>query len=235
MAEAYTTVPLSPMRKAIAARMSEAKQTIPHFRVTNDVEIDALISVRAELQMRNPDARLSLNDLLIKCCAGALLDTPAVNIQWAGSAIHQYHNADIAFVTALDAGGLTTPILRSADSKSVWDLSHEIKELTARARSNTLRMDEIVGGSFSISNLGMYQVDEFDAIINPPQCAILAIGTAKPRVVASAGNQTRVATVLRATLSVDHRAIDGATAATFLTALRERIERPTDLLSARNL
>jgi len=221
-------IPLSPLRQIIAARMREAKRQIPHFRLVANIEVDALMDLRAQLRARNPNIRLSLNDLLIKATARALMDCPAVNIQWANDGIHQYRTADISVVTAVE-GGLSTPIVRNAESKSIWEIAGEVKELTSRAAKNTLRMNEIAGGSFSISNLGMHGIDQFDAIINPPQCAILAIGAAKPRVVVSPHHQMRVATVLTATLSCDHRAIDGATGAKFLSALRQRIELPEHL------
>jgi pyruvate dehydrogenase E2 component (dihydrolipoamide acetyltransferase) len=229
VAEGYTVIPLSPIRKVIAARMTEAKQTIPHFRLSVNLEVDALLELRKELQGANPEEKLSLNDLLVKACAMALMDTPGVNVQWAQDEIHQYRAADISVVTAIEGGGLSTPIIRSAESKTVWEISREVKALITRAAQNALRMDEIAGGSFSISNLGRYGVDQFDAIINPPQCAILAIGAAKPRVVVAHARETRIATVLKATLSVDHRAIDGATGAAFLSALRQRVEQPANL------
>jgi pyruvate dehydrogenase E2 component (dihydrolipoamide acetyltransferase) len=216
------------MRRAIAARMSESKRTIPHFRLVADIQIDELLARRKELLQRRPDRPLSLNDLLIKACAQALTDVPDVNVQWAEKELHRFHSADIAIVTAVK-GGLTTPIVRAADSKSVWQIAAEVKELTARAARNELRIGEIFGGSFSISNLGMYAVDQFDAIINPPQCAILAVGQGKPRCVALQDLRVGIATVARMTLSVDHRAIDGVIAAEFLSALRARIETPSDL------
>jgi pyruvate dehydrogenase E2 component (dihydrolipoamide acetyltransferase) len=233
LSEAFKIIPLTPIRKAIAARMVEAKRTIPHFHLSSDMELDALIELRKELQEAKPEANPSLNDLLIKACATTLMDAPAINIQWAEKEIHQYRSADISVVTALEGGGLSTPIIRSADSKSIWEISREVKELTARAKQNALKMDEIAGGSFSISNLGMYGIDQFDAIINPPQCAILAVGAAKSRTVVSCERETRVATVLTATLSCDHRAIDGATGAAFLSALRHRIEQPEHLRPAK--
>lgn len=224
MAEAYTVVPLSPLRRAIAHRMSEAKRTIPHFRLVCEIELDALIEWRKGLQAQSPATGLSLNDVFIKACAAALMDVPAVNAQWSEGEIHQYRSADIAVVTAIE-GGLSTPIVRSAESKSIWEISREVKELTARAARNALKMSEVFAGSFSISNLGMYGIDQFDAIINPPQCAILAVGRAKRQLVA-AESGSRVATILRATLSVDHRAIDGAVGAQFLEALRGHMEQP---------
>ncbi len=225
MSEDYLVRPLTPMRKVIAARMSEAKRTIPHFRLTADIEVDALLARRTELCQTQPGVALSLNDLLIKACAQALMDVPEVNVQWAENELHQFASADISIVTAV-AGGLATPIVRKAQAKSVWEISAEVSELAARAARNTLRMDEVLGGSFSISNLGMYGVDQFDAIINPPQCAILAVGTAKARCVASRDLGPRVATVMRVTLSADHRAIDGVAGARLLAALRSCIEVP---------
>jgi pyruvate dehydrogenase E2 component (dihydrolipoamide acetyltransferase) len=232
MDDAHTVIPLSPMRKVIAVRMAEANRTIPHFRLAADLELDALMKLRQELQSLRPQEKLSLNDLLIKCCAMALMDSPAVNILWGETELFQYHTTDISVLMALGAGGLVTPIVRAAHTKSVWQISREVKDLAARAAKNALKMTEIVGGSFSISNLGMYGVDRFDAIINPPQCAILALGAAKPRVLASPDRQMRIATVLQATLSADHRAIDGATGAAFLSALRSRVEQPEHLRSS---
>ncbi len=232
MTNAYSVTPLSPLRKIIATRMVEASRAIPHFRVGMDVEMDALLQLRKELRARGPEYEVSLNDLILKACAAALMDVPAVNIQFVNDEIHQYAAADISVVTALADGGLATPIVRSAERKPVWEIARDVLSLAARAARNELRMHEIAGGSFSISNLGMYGVDEFDAIINPPQCAILAIGRAAPRALGTREGATRVATVMRATLSVDHRALDGAIAAKFLGAFRERVEQPACLVSA---
>jgi pyruvate dehydrogenase E2 component (dihydrolipoamide acetyltransferase) len=228
MDEPYTVAALSPLRKVIAARMADATRTIPHFRLTVDVEFDALLQLRKQLVARQPAIEPSLNDMLIKACATALTDAPAVNIQWAEGEIRQYRSADIAVVTAID-GGIATPIVRSADVKSIWQIAAEVADLRARATRKALRIDEIAGGSFSISNLGMYGVDQFDAIVNPPQCAILAIGAAKPQVLASPQLEMRIARVARMTLSLDHRAIDGATGAAFLATLRRHIEHPEHL------
>jgi pyruvate dehydrogenase E2 component (dihydrolipoamide acetyltransferase) len=225
MGKAYTVMPLSPIRKVIAARMAEAKRTIPHFRLSSDIEVDALLALRSELRARYPDVKLSLNDLLLKGCAAALMDAPTINIQWVDGAIRRYHTADISVVTALE-DGISTPILRGAECKSIWEISREVKELTARAAKNGLTMDEVYGGSFSVSNLGMYGVDQFDAIINPPQCAILAVGAARRQVLPSPEGETRTPTVVRVTLSLDHRAIDGAVGAAFLSALRQRLAEP---------
>jgi pyruvate dehydrogenase E2 component (dihydrolipoamide acetyltransferase) len=225
MNEEYFVRPLSPMRKVIAARMSEAKRTIPHFRLMAEIEVDALLAQRTELNQSCAGGGLSLNDLLIKACAQALMEVPEVNVQWADNELHEFASADISIVTAVE-GGLATPIVRNAEGKSVWQISSEVKALAARASRNELRMHEVLGGSFSISNLGMYGVDEFDAVINPPQCAILAVGAARSRCVVSPDLKPRVATVMRATLSADHRAIDGVVGARFLAALKGRIETP---------
>lgn len=231
MDEPYTDTALSPIRKLIASRMTEATQTIPHFRLVAHAEVGALLELRAELHRRKPDIKVSVNDLMIKACAAALIDHPAVNIQWVENGIRSYRAADISVVVATE-GGLSTPIIRGAESKSIWDIAREAKELASRAAKGTLKIDEIVGGSFSISNLGMYGIDHFDAIINAPQCAILAIGAAKPTVLVADGGTTRIGTVMSLTLSADHRAIDGATAADFVSALRQRIEQPGHLLPA---
>jgi pyruvate dehydrogenase E2 component (dihydrolipoamide acetyltransferase) len=232
MSESYKSIALSPVRKVIAARMTEAVRTIPHFRVSADIEVDALLALRGELLEDEHHPRVSVNDLLVKACATALMDVPSVNAQWSETEVREYLTADISIVTAVN-GGLTTPIVRNADKKSVWDISRESRQLIARATKNQLKLDEVFGGSFSISNLGMYGVDQFDAIINQPQCAILAVGAAKPRAVASGKVGLRVATLMGVTLSVDHRAIDGVGAARFLEALRERVENPRHLAQDR--
>lgn len=231
MAEAYTAVPLSPLRKAIAARMTEATRTIPHFRVVTEIEIEALLAWRGQINATQPAGNVSINDCLIKACAAALMEHPAVNSQFVSDTIHQYHAADISVVVAVE-GGLATPVIRGANRKSVQEIAAEVRALVARAAARQLRMEEITGGSFSISNLGAYGIEQFDAIINPPQCAILAVGRAKRRLVIRDTGESQIATVLRATLSVDHRAIDGAVAAEFLATLRGHLEQPEQMLAA---
>lgn len=230
MAETYKVSPLSPVRKMIAARMTEAVTTIPHFRLVADIKADVLLQLRKELKASNPAEAPSVNDLIIKACASALMDTPAVNVQWADGEIRQFGTADISVVTAIE-GGLSTPIVRQAESKSVWEIAREVKQLTERAARNALRMEQIIGGTFSVSNLGMYGVDQFDAIINPPQCAILAVGCARPRCVPSGPGGAQVVAVLTLTLSIDHRVLDGAVAARFLSALRSQLESPAQLVN----
>jgi pyruvate dehydrogenase E2 component (dihydrolipoamide acetyltransferase) len=230
MTESYVAMTLSPLRRIIATRMTEATRTIPHFRLVGDVEVDAMLALRRRLRHADSQANVSLNDLIIKACACALMEVPAINVQWVEDEIRQFRSADISVVTAI-AGGLSTPIIRGAQSKTVLEIAREVRALTARAACNALRMDEIVGGSFIISNLGMYGVDEIDSINNPPQCAIIAIGCAKPLYVLAPNGEARIATVLRATLSVDHRALDGATAAGFLAAFRRMVEQPAGLVA----
>jgi len=225
----YRTISLSPLRKIIAARMTEAKQTIPHYRLSVDIEMDALLALRKHFNADQPNSKVSVNDVIIKACANALMEKPAINSQLVGDEIHQYQQADIAIVMAVE-GGLSTPIVRHANEKNVQEIALEVKDLASRATVGQLKMDEIQGGSFSISNLGMYGVDQFDAIINPPQCAILAIGSAKPQVVVKNG-ELAIATIMRATLSLDHRAIDGAAGAEFLAVLCEQLQNPEILFS----
>lgn len=228
MSRAFTEIPLSPMRKAIAARMTQAKQTIPHFRLVANLEIDALLHWRAVINEVNPTRKISVNDCLIKAVGVSLVANPALNCQLTETAIHRFHSADISVVIALE-GGLATPVIRGAEAKSVMDISAEVKDFADRAGRNALKLGEISGGSFSISNLGGHGIEQFDAIINAPQCAILAVGKAEPRVVADCLNSTRVATMLTCTLSVDHRAVDGVEASKFLMGLREVISDPDRL------
>lgn len=230
----YTVVELSAIRKVIAARMTEAKQTIPHFRITAEFEVDRLVALRADLNQRHPDRKLSLNDFLIKAAALALAEVPAVNAQWRDGKIWQFRQVDISVVTAL-ADGLSTPIVRNCQERSIHEISADVKKLAERAVRNQLKMDEIAGGTFSISNLGMFDVDAFDAIINAPQCAILAVGAVKPRPVASDDGMLRVANVLKATLSADHRALDGSTCAAFMSVLRAALAKPECLLASEDL
>ena len=228
MTDNFKVIPLTPLRKIIAARMTDAKQTIPHYRVGADIEMDALLALRQQFNEEHPNTKVSVNDFIIKACAMALIENPALNIQLIDNEIHQYPQADISVVIAVE-GGLSTPVIRHANRKSVQAIAEEVKELTARAQQGSLKMDEILGGTFSVSNLGMYGVDQFDAIINPPQCAILAVGGAKPQAVIRE-DEIKTARVMRVTLSLDHRAIDGATGAQFLSILRNLLQEPESLL-----
>jgi pyruvate dehydrogenase E2 component (dihydrolipoamide acetyltransferase) len=218
-------VPLSPIRKMIAARTAAATQTVPHFRLRADLDMEGILTVlHARRQGTTAGGRHpSINDMLVKLCAEALQETPALNIQWVEGELRRLERVDIAVVVALDEG-ISTPILRDAGRKSLVAISDEMRELGRRARAQTLRMEELMGGSFSVSNLGMYGVAEFDAIINPPQCAILAVGAAHRAVVPGNDREVRVTSVARVTLSCDHRAVDGAVGASFLSALKRRAE-----------
>jgi len=221
-----TATPLSRMRKAIARRLQMSKQEAPHFRAHIDAEMDALLALRKRLNAANPDAGVSVNDLLIKAAAVALQKNPRVNVQFDGEAITPCASCDISVAVAID-DGLITPIVRYADSKSVAEIATAMRDLAARARDGKLKADEYLGGTFTISNLGMYGIRAFDAIINPPQVAILAVGAASQQPVVHDG-EVRVATVMNLTLSSDHRVVDGAVAAAFLASLKAVLEAPEE-------
>ena len=223
----YSEEKLSSMRKTIAARLSESKQTIPHYRVSVDIEIDSLLSQRKYMNSELGHS-ISVNDFIIKASASALHRVPEVNVQFAGDCIRQFSQADISIAVAID-GGLITPVLRNAGAKSLPQISVEAKDLATRAQAGKLSVDEFQGGTFSISNLGMFGVDQFDAIINLPQAAILAVGAGKAKPVVRDGAIVP-ATVMRVSLSSDHRAIDGAVAAKFLQALKGFLENPASML-----
>jgi pyruvate dehydrogenase E2 component (dihydrolipoamide acetyltransferase) len=229
----HTAVPNSTMRKVIARRLSESKATIPHFYVTMDMEIDALLKLRADLNARSPKDgagayKLSVNDLVIKATAATLRRFPACNASWTEDAIIQYHDVDISVAVSIPEG-LITPIVRKADMKGLAAISAEMKDLAARAKSGKLKPEEFQGGGFSISNMGMYGVSDFSAIINPPQAGILAVSAGLQKPVVKDG-ALAIATVMTCTLSVDHRVIDGALAAEFMQALKRTIEDPLSLL-----
>lgn len=226
----YTEVPLDNVRRVIARRLGEAKRDIPHFYLTVDCSIDKLLEARRHLNESTMDGvKLSVNDFMIKACAMALRDVPGVNTGWADSAILQFKDVNVA-VAVSTPKGLMTPVVSQADAKGLARISAEIKELAERARAGRLKPDEYKGGSFTLSNLGMYGVREFSAIINPPQSCILAVGAGEQRAVVRAG-EVRVATVISCTLSADHRAVDGALGAEFLQSLTSFIEEPERLLS----
>lgn len=223
----FTEVPHSNMRRTIARRLSESKSTIPHFYLTVDCRMERLLALRAEV---NAGARrkISVNDFIVRAVAVALREVPRANVGWTDTTMRQYQQADIAVAVSTDTG-LITPIVRAADRKPLSQISEEIADLAARARAGQLRPDEYQGGSFSVSNLGMFGVGEFSAIINPPQAAILAVGASEQKPVAENG-ELQVGTVMRCTLSVDHRAIDGALAAQWLAAFQRAIEAPLSML-----
>jgi pyruvate dehydrogenase E2 component (dihydrolipoamide acetyltransferase) len=227
----FDEIKLDGMRKTIAARLTEAKQTIPHFYLRRDIQLDALLALRSELnsQLATRDVKLSVNDFIIKAAALALQSVPAANAVWAGDRVLQLKPSDVAVAVAIE-GGLFTPVLKDADSKSLSTLSAEMKDMANRARNKKLAPHEYQGGSFAISNLGMFGVDNFDAVINPPHGAILAVGAGKKRPVVTPDGSLGVATVMSVTMSVDHRAIDGALGAQLLQAIVDNLENPLNML-----
>jgi pyruvate dehydrogenase E2 component (dihydrolipoamide acetyltransferase) len=228
----YEETPLDGMRKTIAARLTEAKQTIPHFYLRRDIQLDNLLKFRGDLnkQLEARGVKLSVNDFVIKACALALQQVPAANAVWAGDRILKLKPSDVAVAVAIE-GGLFTPVLKDADQKSLSSLSAEMKDLATRARDRKLAPHEYQGGSFAISNLGMFGVENFDAVINPPHGAILAVGAGVKKPVVNADGDLTVATVMSVTLSVDHRVIDGALGAQLLTAIKDNLENPMAMLA----
>ncbi|WP_418593775.1 pyruvate dehydrogenase complex dihydrolipoamide acetyltransferase [Ponticoccus sp. (in: a-proteobacteria)] len=228
----HREIALDGMRRTIADRLSEAKQTIPHFYLRRDIRLDALLDLRAEMNagLAARGVKLSVNDFIIKACAHALQQVPAANAVWAGDRILQLEPSDVAVAVAVE-GGLFTPVLRDAQAKSLSALSAEMKDLAARARDRKLAPQEYQGGSFAISNLGMFGIDSFDAVINPPHGAILAVGAGVKKPVVTEDGGLAVATVMTATLSVDHRVIDGALGAELLAAIVEALENPLVMLA----
>ncbi len=223
-AGSVTVIPMSKMRKAIARRLTESKSTIPHFYVRRRVRADRLLALRAAA---NPKPKPSINDYLIRACGLALAEVPALNIQVHGDEIHQFGSADIGVAVSTDAG-LITPIVTGAGHRSAAEISSVMADLAARGRAGKLKQNEIEGGSFGLSNLGMFGVEQFDAIINPPQGAILAVGNARPEPIDDDG-AIRIVPVLHLSLSCNHRAIDGADAGRLMAALAELIENPERL------
>ncbi len=228
----FTEVKLDGMRKTIAARLTEAKQTIPHFYLRRDIRLDALLAFRAQLNktLEARNVKLSVNDFIIKACALALQQVPKANAVWAGDRVLELKPSDVAVAVAID-GGLFTPVLKDADQKSLSTLSTEMKDLAARARDRKLAPQEYQGGTFAVSNLGMFGIDNFDAVINPPHGAILAVGAGVKKPVVGDDGEVTVATVMSVTLSVDHRVIDGALGARLLTAIKDNLENPLAMLA----
>ena len=233
----FTKISNSNMRKIIARRLVESKQTVPHFYLTVECELNRLLDIRKDINFeaevvagkdKKPAYKVSVNDFIIKASALALRKIPAANASWSDEAILQYNNVDISVAVAID-GGLITPIIKNADQKTVIAISNEMKDLAARARAGKLAPEEFQGGGFSISNLGMYGIKNFAAIINPPQGCILAVGAGEERVVVRHGEMV-VRNVMEVTLSVDHRVVDGAVGAEFLQAFKHYVESPALLL-----
>ncbi len=225
----YERVENSMMRKTIARRLTESKQHVPHFYLTVDVAMDRLMELRAQLnEAANGDFKLSVNDFIIKAVAKALMDVPAANASWTESHTLRHKHAHISVAVAIE-GGLITPVVRFAEQKGIVDISNEVKELAARAREGGLKPEEYTGGTFSISNLGMYGIRQFAAIVNPPEGAILAVGATEERAVVESGHVC-VRKMMTLTLSCDHRVVDGAVGAEFLAALKKHLECPAGIL-----
>ncbi len=228
----FEEMPLDGMRKIIAARLTEAKQTIPHFYLRREIQLDALLKFRSEINkgLEAKGIKLSVNDFIIKACASALQEVPDCNAVWAGDRILKLKPSDVAVAVAIE-GGLFTPVLRDAESRTLSSLSVEMKDLAARAKERKLAPHEYQGGSFAISNLGMMGITNFDAVINPPHGSILAVGAGQKMPVVNADGELDIATVMSVTLSVDHRVIDGALGAQFLAAVKNNLENPVTMLA----
>ena len=223
----YVTVPHTTMRRAIARRLTESKTTVPHFYLTADCKVDALLELRKSIN-ETSSIKISVNDIVVKAVGSALMDVPESNVVWNAEAMYKYESADISIAVTTE-GGLFTPVIRGVEKRSLSNLSLEISELASRARAGKLRQEDLEGGSFAVSNLGMFGTQEFSAIINPPQSGILAVGAASPRAIVEDG-QVVVANIMTVTLSADHRAVDGALAAQWLSAFVKRIENPLSML-----
>jgi len=231
----YELVPNDGMRKVVAARLTESKQTIPHFYLSLDCKIDALLEAREQINAAapvkdgKPAYKLSVNDFVMKAWAAALMKVPTANATWAGDSILYHKHADVAVAVAVP-GGLFTPVVKACDTKSLRQISEEVKDLAGRARSKKLMPQEYQGGTSSVSNLGMYGIKNFQAVINPPHGTILAVGVGEERVYAEKG-QIKTATFMTVTLSCDHRAVDGALGAEVLSAFKGLIENPVMMLA----
>jgi pyruvate dehydrogenase E2 component (dihydrolipoamide acetyltransferase) len=223
-------VPHTSIRKVIARRMLESKQTVPHFYLTVELEIDALLAARQAINVvaEKKGTKVSVNDMMIKACAKALRDHPECNASWTEEEMIQYGAVDISVAVATDRG-LITPIVRNADLKGLAQIASEMKDLAARAKTGKLKLDEFQGGGFTISNLGMFGIKDFAAIINPPQAMILAVGAGEERPVVRKG-QVVVRNMMNCTLAVDHRVVDGAMGAQFMQTLRSYVEQPASML-----
>ncbi|MFP3023503.1 MAG: pyruvate dehydrogenase complex dihydrolipoamide acetyltransferase [Wolbachia sp.] len=226
--EQDTIVEVSNMRQVIAQRLVESKQNIPHFYLTVDCHVDKLISLKNEVNSADENSKVTINDLIIKAVAFSMKKFPDINSSWTDNKIVRYSNIDISIAVALE-DGLITPIVKSADEKSILSISKEVKDLVSRARSGKLKPEEFQGGGFTISNLGMFGIKTFSAIINPPQSCIMAVGASKKQPVVI-GEKMEIAEIMTVTLSVDHRAVDGALGAKFLNAFKYYIENPVAML-----
>jgi len=225
--ESFDEVPVSQMRKVIARRLSESKHTAPHFYLTMSINMDKVIEARKAMLEYSP-VKISVNDIIIKAVAAALRKNPAANSSWLGDKIRYNHHINIGVAVAIE-DGLIVPVVKFADSKSLSHISAEVKELADKAKNKKLQPSEFEGNTFTISNLGMFGIDEFTAIINPPDACILAVGAAKETVIAENG-QMKIGQVMKVTLSCDHRVVDGAVGSAFLKTLKELLENPVKLL-----
>ncbi|MDQ2698132.1 MAG: 2-oxo acid dehydrogenase subunit E2 [Actinomycetota bacterium] len=221
-------VPITPMRRAIARRVTESTSTVPHFFLTADCRVDELLELRRRVNEASA-VRISVNDFVLKACAGAFTDVPEANATWGDTVIHRHHAVDIAVAVTIE-GGLVTPVVRGVERLSLSEVASTVADLAERARGGRLRQEELEGGSFSVSNLGMFGTTEFSAIINPPHAGILAIGAARKLPVVDDAGALAVGTVMTVTLSADHRVLDGALAAQWLAAFVKRIEQPLSVL-----
>jgi len=224
----YSEIPHTGMRRTIARRMVESKQNVPHFNLTVDCEIDALLKMRAELNAKSDAFKISVNDFVVRAASLTMRKVPRANASWSDEAVLLWKTVDCAVAVALD-DGLITPIIRQADQKGLATIANEMKDLAARAKSGKLKLEEFQGGTFSISNLGMYGIKDFNAVINPPHGVILAVGAGEQRAIVRNG-ALAIATVMSCTLSCDHRAVDGAVGAQWIAAFKKMIEDPLTML-----
>lgn len=229
----YTEMPNNNIKKITASRLQESKQTVPHFYLTIECQIDELLRTRALMneqgaKMKEGGYKLSVNDFVVKACANALKAYPAANVSWTDEAVRQYIHSDIS-VAVSTPNGLITPIVKAAELKGLKEISAEVKDLAGRAREGKLKPQEFQGGTFSVSNLGMFGIKEFGAIINPPQACILAVGAGEQKPYVS-GGEVKIGTFMTCTLSVDHRAVDGAVGAEYLQTLKSYLENPAAML-----
>jgi len=223
----YSTVPHTSMRKAIARRLTESKSTVPHFYLNADCAVDELLALRKKINESSP-VKISVNDMVVRAVAAAFEEVPDANVVWGPDAMIKYESVDISIAVSTD-GGLLTPVLRGVEKRSLSNIARTITDLAERSRAGKLRQEELNGGSFAVTNLGMFGTSSFSAILNPPQSGILAVGAAGPKAVVVDGEIT-IATIMSVTLSADHRAVDGALAAQWLAAFKTRIENPLTML-----
>jgi len=223
----YSTVPHTSMRKAIARRLTESKSTVPHFYLNADCAVGELLALRKKINESSP-VKISVNDMVVRAVAAAFEDVPDANVVWGPDAMTKYESVDISIAVSTD-GGLLTPVLRGVEKRSLSNIARTITDLAERSRAGKLRQEELNGGSFAVTNLGMFGTSSFSAIINPPQSGILAVGAASAKAVVVDGEIT-IATIMSVTLSADHRAVDGALAAQWLAAFKTRIENPLTML-----